>query len=481
MTPSPAASKDRLRAILAGDSLWWFVFVLAVLGCLVNTRNQLSWNVQHAWVESLAERGVMHLEGSPTWQFAPPRLVDVWVGPDGHTYAKNAPGTCLTAAGVHAVLARATGLRYQTDFDLVSTLVTFLTTCVSSALSSLLLYRIARRLTGSRHGGAAVAAAYSFGTLAFPYSGALYQHQAAVVFFLAAFALGLFRRLDGNDRWFDPAVQGLLLGVGMVFSFASVWIALAIGGCALWPVRWRRTVLFAAGAALGIAPLLALNATYYGGPLTTVYQAAGDYQVTTLELSLPGVLRRLHFYLGDPTTGVFYYCPILLLAVPGLRALPRDLRRERLAIVVATLLLFAHLLVASGIGALQFGPRLLLPTFPFLALGLAPYWTRRPGGLSTRPLRILFAALLVLSVAFCTLGALGTTVFRDVARFNAWYVYLHALWPPVPEGLPRYNLPTYRFPLRPVLSWIALAAALMYAWRAAAPRPESFSTPSASE
>jgi hypothetical protein len=81
----------RPPAIVRGESLWLFLLVFAVLGCFVNTRNQLSWNVQHAWVESLAERGVMHPEGSPTSQFALSRLGDVWVGPDGHSYARKPP------------------------------------------------------------------------------------------------------------------------------------------------------------------------------------------------------------------------------------------------------------------------------------------------------------------------------------------------------------------------------------------------------
>lgn len=465
-----SGSRPALRAGRRGESACWFLFVLAVLGCFVNTRNQLSWNVQHAWVESLAERGSMHLDGSRTWQFALPRLVDVWVGPDGHTYAKNAPGTCFTAAGVYAALTRATGLRYETDFDLASTLVVFLSTCVASALASLILYRLARRLTGSAAGAACVAGAYSFGTLALPYSGALYQHQAAAPLFLGAFALGLRSRSDGAERPGVAAAQGLLLGIGTAFSFAYLAIAGAMTLYCLWPPRPARTLLFGAGAALGIAPLLYLNATYYGGPLTTVYQAAGDYQVTTLSVSWEAVVRRLSFYLSDPTTGLFFYCPVLLLAVAGLARVPPERRREQLAIGGATLLVLAHLLVVSGIGALQFGPRLVLPTLPFLALGLVPLWTAGHP-LAARGYRIAFAALLALSVAFNTLGALGTTVFRDVSRWNAWYVFLHALFPPVPEGMPVYNLTIYRFPLRVALAGVAVAAAGLYTWRAFAKDP----------
>jgi hypothetical protein len=77
----------------------------------------------------------------------------------------------------------------------------------------------------------------------------------------------------------------------------------------------------------------------------------------------------------------------------------------------------------------------------------------------------VFVMLLLPSIAFCMLGALGSTMFRDVARWNAWYVYLHNLFPPVPDGMPRYNLLHYVFPLRGVLVWVALGAGAVAAWR----------------
>lgn len=455
----------RLPAFVRGESLWLFLLVFALLGCFVNTRNQLSWNVQHAWVESLGERGVMHLEGSATPQFALPRLVDVWVSPDGHTYARNAPGTCFTAALTYFALRRAFRLSYARDFDLTSTLVTFLTTCLASALVFVVLHQLVRRATQSRIAGVCVAGAYAFGTLAFPYSGALYQHQTAAIFFVSSFALAYWRRRGGIGRWLHSALEGLLLGLGTAYSFAYLPIALCIAGYCLLPLERRRTLAFVVGAAAGLAPLLVLNTVFYGGPLTTVYQAARDYQVTTLEVSWAAIARRLHFYVTDPTTGIFFYCPVLAVAVGGLLAFPPELRREQQTIGAGALLTLGHLLVSSGIGALQFGPRLLLPTLPFLMLGLIPLWMKRSNGsLATWP-RLAFGLLLVPSVAFCTLGALGTTVFRDVARFNAWYVFAHALWPPVPEGMPVYNLTIYKFPLRHALSWAVPALALLAASR----------------
>lgn len=455
----------RLRSALGGESLWLFLAAWAVLGCFVHTRNQVVWNLQHAWVESLAERGTMHVDGSATPRFALERLGDYWTAPDGHSYANSAPGTYLAAAAVYSVLYRALGITYRERFDLASTLVTFLTTGLASAIAFLLLYGLARRATGSRTGGLWVAAAYAFGTHAFPYAGVLYQHLTAAALFVAAFALAFARRRGGQAEGARPALEGLLVGLGLTCSFAFLPMALAIAGYCLFPPGRRRTALFLAGAVVGLLPLMAVNALYFGGPLTTVYDHSQDPNLTRYRLSWAAVAWRARFYFTDPTTGVFYYSPVLLLAVVGLWLGPRDLRRERLAIAAGGLLTLGHLFVVHGTGEAQFPPRLLIPVLPFLALGLVPYW-RRDGGPLARPwARALFVLLLVASVCFCGIGALGPTTFRDVARWNAWYVYGHALFPPVPEGMPVYNLPDYVFPLRPVLAWVAAVAGLAAAWR----------------
>lgn len=452
----------RLRAALAGESLWLFLAAWALLGCFVHTRNQVTWNLQHAWVESLAERGTMHVDGSATERFALDRLGDYWTAPDGHSYANSAPGSYLAAAGVYFVLHRVSGLSYREDFDLASTLVTFLTTGLASALVFLLLYDLARRASGRRIGGLAVAVAYAFGTHAFPYSGVLYQHLNAAVLFLAAFALAFRRRRDAGERRLAPALEGLLVGLGVTCSFAFVPMGLGVAAYCLAPLERRRALLFVAGAAVGLAPLLLVNALYFGGPLTTVYHHSRDPNLTRYRLSWAAVAWRLRFYFTDPTTGVFYYSPVLLLAVPGLLRLPREFRHERLAIGVGSLLTLGHLFVVYGTGEAQFPPRLLIPVLPFLALGFAGCWCGRRAWPWAQA---LFVLLLLPSVFFCGLGALGPTMFRDVARWNAWYVYLHALFPPVPEGMPVYNLPAYVFPLRPVLAWVAPAAAVLAVWR----------------
>lgn len=454
-----------MRAALRGESLWLFLFAWAALGCFVNTRDQVTWNLQHAWVESLAERGTMYVDGSTTPRFALERLGDTWAAPDGHFYPNSAPGAYLVAAAVYYVLHGAFGLSYRNDYDLAGTLVTFLTTTLAAALVFVLLYRLASHASGSRLGGLCAAVAFSFGTHAFPYSGVPYQHLNAACFVVTAFALGYRRRHCAPEPRLGPALEGLLLGLGITFSFAFVPMGAAIAAYCLFPLERRRTAQLLAGGLVGLLPLLTINALYFGGPLTTVYSHSRDPNLTSYHFSWLAVAWRARFYLTEPTTGVFFYSPVLLLAIPGLLLLPRELWRERLGIAAGALLSFGHLLVVGGTGAAQFPPRLLIPMLPFLALGFASIWSSSLGGRRAAWARVAFVLLLVPSIAFCMLGALGSTMFRDVARWNAWYVYLHNLFPPVPDGMPRYNLLYYVFPLRGVLVWVALAAAAMAAWR----------------
>lgn len=299
-----------LREALLGESLWLFVFAWAALGCFVNTRDQVTWNLQHAWVESLAERGTLYVDGSATPRFALERVGDTWAAPDGHFYPNSAPGNYLAAAAVYFVLQRVFGLSYRSDYDLAGTLVVFFTTTLAAAFLFVLLYRIARHASGSRRGGLLVAAAFSFGTHAFPYSGVPYQHLGAAFFFVAAFALAYRRRHCGSEPGPDPALEGLLLGLGITSSFAFVPMGTAIAAYCLFPLERRRLAWLAAGAFVGLLPLLTINALHFGGPLTTVYAHSRDPNLTSYHLSWEAIAWRARFYLSEPTTGARSPCDI---------------------------------------------------------------------------------------------------------------------------------------------------------------------------
>jgi len=141
-------------------------------------------------------------------------------------------------------------------------------------------------------------------------------------------------------------------------------------------------------------------------------------------------------------------------------------RRGYVQIGAGVLLTLSHLLVASGIGALQFGPRLLLPALPFLALALFTVlddaaWEApdAPGAAGIR------AAARPVDRVLHPRGAGDHHVPRRRALERLVYVYFWSLFPPGPEGMPVYNLAFYKFPLRHVLRWVSLGVGLVAAWR----------------
>ena len=436
------------------ELVWLFVLAWTGLGSFIHVRNQIEWGMQHAWVEALGERGQMFVDESTTPEFAD--VGDVWRAPDGHLYGRNAPGTYLVAGSVYWLLGRLTGLSYASRFGLTASLITWLVTTLATALTMVLLARIGTRLTDSPVAGVATALAYGFGTLAFPYSGVPYQHQTAALFLVAAFAFGL----EACDRTphssFDFARAGLCIGLVPLFSFATVPAALCVGFYLLSLRPLRRGAPVALGAMLGPGLLLAINARFYGGPLTTVYQASSDPEVTVVHVSVREVIERLWFYLGSPSSSVFLYSPILALAVVGLAAWPATRRREQLAIGGSALATLAHLLVVSGSGASQWGPRLVLPFVPLLCLGLCGFWL--PGRLKKRPWQLLVGLVLVVSMGFSALGASGPTMYHHLSVYNGVLAYFRG-WPNL-----MYDVPSSAFLLRP-LAWPAGGAAIALLWR----------------
>lgn len=456
-----------------------FVFSWAFLGCFVHTIDQRAWNVQHAWIEAMGGRGEFHLDGATLPEF---RGLDddTYVAPDGHRYARNAPGTYLYAAVLYGALHRITGLSYRNDFDTVSCLVAWGVTGFATALTIVLLAQLGAGLTGSRAGGVTLGLAYGLGTLAFPWSGLPYQHQTAAVFVVATLLLG--RRLhEGAGPW-TALGAGLCLGLVPLTSYAQIPVAACVGIYALYRCRsHRERAILAAGALVALVPTLALNAAYWGGPFTTVYQASGDPEVVRIAPSWSRALSRLHFYLADLTSSMFVYSPVLALGLVGLFALPRRQRPIQVTALAGTAVTLLHLLIVGGYGAAQWGPRLVLPFTPLLAVGLAWWW-------GSRSRRAILGVVTAVSILICSAGASGPLVWLKTGKKNGVVAYMPFL---VGKGNWRKTLhehqvellsaggsPELRFPLREPLSGVTLLAGmgLLYCL---ARRPESPSLPRA--
>jgi hypothetical protein len=182
-----------------------------------------------------------------------------------------------------------------------------------------------------------------------------------------------------------------------VLVIVSVAVLLFSGG------NRRRLPAFLAG---GLPPAILLgifNRVMFGAffTLSRSHEAWFDTAEYTSHglwgMGLP-TLGGLWNLLASPSHGLFFYSPVLLLAIPGLR--PRDSGGwARLLVIATTVLVIAGYPASHGGWAA--GTRYLVLILPLLADGL---WSRK------RPDGMLPAALLCISIALCVLPAL-TFVF----------------------------------------------------------------------
>ena len=236
-------------------------------------------------------------------------------------------------------------------------------------LSTLLIGRICEGLQPGY--GAAALTAYALGMLVAPLAATSFEHVTAGAVGLSAFALAWARR---------PALAGLVAGASILVAYEAALIVVAL---AVYVTLQSRHALLAYTLALSpaLAALLAYNQLAFGAPWHFSYnyvggQFAAQQAQGFFGLHLPSA-HSLHLVLTGPR-GLLLVSPIMLAAAYGLVLLARDHLAE--AIVCASIS-FAFFLLDSGyfdpIGGLSPGPRFLVPSLPFLALGLAPAFARR--------------------------------------------------------------------------------------------------------
>jgi len=214
-----------------------------------------------------------------------------------------------------------------------------------------------------------------------------------------AFTFVLFsaflERFDARrqGRISDHVILGLLAGFLILVRHTNVLIPICFYGWDLVGSAVRRKIS---------APLVpALVATLVVLPqLWIYYRATGHWFISSYgALGFTFDSPHLGGVLVSPTKGLFFYAPLLLLAVPGLFALPGRLRAWR--VPLAFLLVVNTYLIASWwdwqFGA-SYGHRGFVDLYPAFALGLAVTFA----AVADRP--PLRAALAGAAVALCALS-----------------------------------------------------------------------------
>ncbi|MBK7584833.1 MAG: glycosyltransferase family 39 protein [Myxococcales bacterium] len=241
--------------------------------------------------------------------------------------------------------------------------------CVVGAVSLYLCYRLARRFVGD--GAAAVSAAlFGWAGLLAAYSGLWpsYSHVYAT-FGVALVALTSLRAHEKPESWARWVVAALAVAIALLQRPPQLIYGLLPLTVAL--IHFRRDIrklagvlgVLAAGAALGVVPLLMLYKYMYGHYTTS--PASGPY--LHLSQAHPFLL------LFAPHGGLFYSTPVAWLAVVGLVFAWK--RRAMWALVLPLVAAgaiegFLYSAVLDWHGSGTFGARRLTPLTPlFVVLG----------------------------------------------------------------------------------------------------------------
>jgi len=287
---------------------------------------------------------------------------------NGHVYANKPPALSLLAAIPYAIaypIERRIGIDVSSASaqTINAYLCTVFVAGIFAALIPAMLYVFARRRGIDARWAAFVAMAVAFATELLPYS---------TIFMLMVPCGALMLYAHSGER---RVLAGFAAGLAVAMNYLAL-PALIFGANR----QWKR---FYAGAVLPIVGLLAYHRVCFGAFLTTA-NAHEDPRFLTHGAAL-GVLGKpsLDALVGitiSPYRGLFFFAPLLLIAVVFLR--------DRLVLAV-TLVFFAFNVCFNGWeGGFGIGARYLVPLIPLWGLALV----------HARP-RWLVAALAVVSFA----------------------------------------------------------------------------------
>jgi 4-amino-4-deoxy-L-arabinose transferase-like glycosyltransferase len=294
-------------------------------------------------------------------------------------------------------------------------------------LPALIMLLLVRRLGDVIEPGLGTAAAVTLGlcTMLMTFASEYFSHVMAATLVFGAFAL-LYRERQGEPRPWLTALAGLLAGLAVTFEYPLGLVGVVLFAYALSRdhLRLPRAAAYAGGALLGALPVLAFNQWAFGSPLEFAYSNAVAVQGFDGHAVL-GLNSAGFFGITSPkpsaavdllfsSRGLLTITPVIAMAVAGAIAMRRSLHRAEANVILAV----AAVYFAYNCGYwLPFGggtpgPRFLIPTLPFLGLGLATAWKRWPA--LTLGLAIPSAVFMIpATITLPLIGDNGTSVWGD--------------------------------------------------------------------
>ncbi|MGE5273410.1 MAG: hypothetical protein ACM3QU_06495 [Verrucomicrobiota bacterium] len=361
------------------------ILAIAAVGCVwIVPVQYLGWNqgAHYALVRALAN-GTPYVDRT-RFEVGKGGMADDGTGDlsfiDGHYYAAKSPGLAFTVLPPYLLLKAAGGAAPIRE----SRPEVWYLQLFGALLPALVLLLLVSSTGDSLERGFGTAAAVTLGlsTMVLPFATMLFSHVLSATLVFAAFVVLLHER-RGPPRPATVALAGLLAGLAVTAEFP---VALVGAIVCLYAVARRpllpRLGAYAAGALAGVLPALLFNLWAFGNPLTFSYANVVGSQDANRR-GLFGITApdfRTFVELLFSPIGLLVLTPVVLAGAVGLVLV--YLRGHRLEAAVAGAVVVFYLVLNAGyetpFGGNSPGPRFLVATLPFLALGLAAAYRSFP-------------------------------------------------------------------------------------------------------
>jgi hypothetical protein len=294
---------------------------------------------------------------------------------NGHYYSEKAPAIAFLALPAFAVTVAAQRVLgvdpdREAGWEFSQWLTTACSVSLLAALGGVAFFSLLRR-SMSPHRALAGTLAVFLGTLTWPYATALFAHSGTIG--LLSIAMWCVLDEEGRSRNRD-LLGGLCAGLAVAAEYPAVFAA---GGLAVILVLadWKRALRFCLAALPAALLIMLKNYVVTGNPLTLSYGSNPEFPVETAANHfghrIPGI-DDVTGVLFSEYRGLFFWSPVLLMAVPGLVKLARTARPVAIVIVAVFLL---QLVQVAGFyrwfGGNSIGARYLSPAIPFLGFAAA--------------------------------------------------------------------------------------------------------------
>jgi hypothetical protein len=363
-----------------------------------------NWNVEarNAQIVALAEHRSLAIDDYEHWTGDKAHY-------RGHYYSDKLIGPSLAGTPVFWVARRVVSIftpRPLFALMLSLRITNLITNAAPTAFLAALLYLFLAEVGIGPQLRVWLAFGYGWGTLALPYSTALFGHQFGAVCAFCAFVL-LWRQ---RQEW-RPARAlgaGALAGLGAISDFTTALMCCFLALYAIWVAAGRserradslgpaivRLAPFAAALVVTVSPQLIANWSSFGSPLTFphVHHVQPSFRLRhtagLLGVHLPRLFPLYQLTFGS-WRGLFRGSPMLLLALPGFFLLDRRWRAEA---VLTAAEWVGVLLMSAGYenwtAGSVYGPRYQIAAIPLLML---------PTAAAAKRLPLVFQLLAVLSI-----------------------------------------------------------------------------------